>query len=312
MDLLNQKVVHKSFGDGTIIAFDGKYYTVEFTDGQRRPFMLTAFEKFLTLSDPVIASQVADEIRAVKAAEEAAKAAEEEAIRLAEEARLANQKRSPIVDNKEPQRSAERNSSRKKPLHVRVNTISGERIIVCNGAWMVNYDLYTNGDAPRDGGLYVEQSGNAHEKINFHVWDDGIVRGFVQAQGVHPNEGGQVHIERIDGSKNTRSEEVDDVTVVFCARNPDLGKNTVIGWYRNATVMRRGKTCPNAENDYLPYICYTAKENTHLLDVKDRTFIIPRARNGECGMGQSNLWFIDTIEAQEFRSKLINYIEQNS
>jgi len=294
--MIGKNVFHRVFGKGIITSLTSTIVTADFS-GVEKPFRFPgAFGQYLTTNDAELLTLIEQK---------------REELRI-EEATAAEEADSSTDKTEAGNEATEHEGSGKKLNTARVGAPSDERIIICNGAWMVNYNLYTNGDAPKDGGKYVEVTGNAHEKINFHVWDDGIVRGFVQAQGVHPNEGGQVRIERIDGSKNKRSEEVDDVTVVFCARNPFLGKNTVIGWYRNATVMRRGKTCPNAADDYLPYICYTAKENAHLLDVKDRTFIIPRARNGECGMGQSNLWFIDTEKAQEFRSKLINYIEQNS
>lgn len=87
MDLLNQKVKHKTLGTGTVTVQDERYITVTFaskTSKFQYPNPDT-FSKFLTAADANIQGALLKEIADTKLAEEAAKAAADEAKRKAEE-----------------------------------------------------------------------------------------------------------------------------------------------------------------------------------------------------------------------------------
>ncbi len=58
------------------------------------------------------------------------------------------------------------------------------KILFCNIAYMEFYDTDIPEDTPRHGGAYVEQTGDAFEKDNFHLCDDDIYRGFVETKYV--------------------------------------------------------------------------------------------------------------------------------
>ena len=60
MVLENLQVKHKSFGDGVVTTINGKYFTVNFSAGNKTFVYPDIFEKFLTLSD----GSVSDEIKA--------------------------------------------------------------------------------------------------------------------------------------------------------------------------------------------------------------------------------------------------------
>ena len=69
MFLENLEVLHKSFGKGTVVSVNGKYFTVKFESAQKTFVYPDIFEKFLTLAD----GSVSDEIRADLAAAKAQK-----------------------------------------------------------------------------------------------------------------------------------------------------------------------------------------------------------------------------------------------
>lgn len=59
----NLEVKHKTFGDGTVIAKNGKYMTVKFSSAQKTFVYPDAFENFLTLSNGSINEEIENDIR---------------------------------------------------------------------------------------------------------------------------------------------------------------------------------------------------------------------------------------------------------
>ena len=55
-------------------------------------------------------------------------------------------------------------------------------VLFCNIAYMKYYDADILEDPPKHGGAYVTETGDALEKSNFHVCEDGIIRGFVETK----------------------------------------------------------------------------------------------------------------------------------
>ena len=88
LSLLNEKVSHKSLGEGTIVAVDEEVITVQFATKTSKFTFPSAFEKFLTAQNPAIASMIQGLIGDIKAAE--AKAKEEQKARI--EQRLSENK----------------------------------------------------------------------------------------------------------------------------------------------------------------------------------------------------------------------------
>lgn len=54
----NLQVKHKTFGLGTVIAYDGKYIKVKFDSAEKNFVYPDAFEKFLTLSDGSVSDEI--------------------------------------------------------------------------------------------------------------------------------------------------------------------------------------------------------------------------------------------------------------
>lgn len=100
-------------------------------------------------------------------------------------------------------------------------------ILFCNVGWMQKYNGI-KGDSIEGGGSYNE-SETGHEVCNFSAIR-GHVYGYVQPTGQ------QIHIEKLGVEKKDKC--IHGVTVVWTARNSEIGGTVVVGWYKNATVYR--------------------------------------------------------------------------
>ena len=60
----NVEVLHKAFGRGIVVSRDGKYITVKFDTTQKVFVYPDAFEKFLTLADGTVSSEILLDIEA--------------------------------------------------------------------------------------------------------------------------------------------------------------------------------------------------------------------------------------------------------
>jgi len=182
-----------------------------------------------------------------------------------------------------------------------------KRILFCNIAYMQYYDFELIKETPKHGGQYVTDTGDALEKHNFHICEDGQVRGFVETKyrdsyssGKQPN---QIRIENIDAHYRS-TDKIDGVTVVFCAYSDTYKKSVIVGWYKDATVYRAR---PEYNGRQYNIECYI--ENAYLLDEKSRAFIVPRAAQDGFGFGQANVWYAKEERAAEFVSSVFDYID---
>ena len=180
----------------------------------------------------------------------------------------------------------------------------GNRFLFCNVAWMEHYDLalYPD-DRPKHGGAYVSNTGEAYEDMNFHRFEDGFFYGFVES-GYHGEtanqaDAKQLRIENLDSSL-AKAEEARDVTVVFCAHSDDLNNTVIVGWYNNATVLRRRRQRADG------HIYNLISAEAVVLPVSARVFCIPRASRAGIGFGQSNVWYA----AKNSSASLVNAVRE--
>ena len=186
------------------------------------------------------------------------------------------------------------------------------RILFCNIAWMNYYKGNIDGtDQPQNGGSYVLENGDAHEKYNFTPvflseesgYDAGeYCLGFVETKSTNGQTQNQMNIEKIDGCGALRSEnEAEDVLVVYCAKFPDSTtyETYVVGWYKHATVYRNYEKMQfdDRGDEYFQYYNAIAKkENCVLLPRglrrRNQIWRVPRKKGGVAfGFGQSNVWY---------------------
>lgn len=183
------------------------------------------------------------------------------------------------------------------------------RILFCNIAYMQYYDYENIKEVPKYGGKYVAETGDAYEKYNFHICEDGKVRGFVETKYTDGSASAQqprkIRIENIDPiCKN--SDCIGGVTVIFCAHSDVLKKTVIVGWYKNATVLRNRLKYKGKQ-----YNLECVAEDACLLTNNLRTFIVPRAVNGDFGFGQSNTWYAKDERAKEYIDFVLMYIDSH-
>ena len=210
------------------------------------------------------------------------------------------------------------------------------RILFCNIAWMDYYQGIIPGkDEPRNGGAYVLENNDAHEKYNFqsvYLTTDGAgypdgeyCLGFVETKSTNGRTVNQLNIEKIEGCSALKKEpEADDVLVVYCAKYPDSFTNEtyVIGWYRHATVYRCYSQISFINEDGSEYVqSYNAvakKEDCVLLprDIRRKSNVwrVPRKQRGvSFGFGQANVWFAqgadDNPDLKRFLERITALIE---
>lgn len=191
-----------------------------------------------------------------------------------------------------------------------LDTIKLSRVLFCNIAYMKYYDVDTVNDPPVNGGKAVAKIGDALEKYNFHVEEDGFYYGFVETKYTDGYESGkmpkQIHIEQIDKSYK-KEDSIDNVTVIFCAKSNIEGKTVIVGWYKNATVYRKRQY--EIGHDYN----LKARANEcFLIPEFNRHFEVSRAKiSGEgVGFGQANVWYASGNEQNTlFAKKVLDYIE---
>lgn len=180
--------------------------------------------------------------------------------------------------------------------------------LFCNVGWMEAYEGLQGSDTIQGGGSFVAIEGRGHEICNF-TDVDGQLFGYVQPPGK------QIDIDRIGA--DDKQDSISGVTVVWTATRPKAlgGGTAIVGWYRDATVYRdyqRHNSIPadlqiNGVDGY--WIKANAKTSHLIEDVDARSFDIPRQVKG--GMGQSNVWYADSVEASSLVKRVLIYVENS-
>lgn len=181
-----------------------------------------------------------------------------------------------------------------------------KRVLFCNIAYMQYYDALSVKETPKHGGRYVQETGDAFEKNNFHICEDGKVRGFVETKYVDGSataqQPKQLRIENIDPNYK-KADCIEGVTVIFCAHSDVRKKTVIIGWYTDAVVYRNR---PQYHGRQFNLECKA--ENACLLNEKARSFEVPRANKADYGFGQSNVWYAKDDGATEYLNTVRNYV----
>ena len=66
----NLKIKHKTFGEGTVASFDGKYITASFGSFEKKFVYPDAFESFITLADGSVSDEILEDIKNAKMAKQ--------------------------------------------------------------------------------------------------------------------------------------------------------------------------------------------------------------------------------------------------
>jgi len=172
-------------------------------------------------------------------------------------------------------------------------------MIFLNVGWMRNYEGLSD-DAIIGGGSFVQEHGYGWEIFNFQLYD-GCYYGYASVRG-------SISIDRLGGSRDASS--IDDILVVWVSKSPRGGVR-IIGWYDKATVYKTMQPAPEGSprehnGEKFGYYVKARKADCKLLPIDERVLKIPRKIKG--GMGQSNIWYADTIQGS-FREKVLNFVQ---
>lgn len=198
------------------------------------------------------------------------------------------------------------------------------RILFCNIAWMKEYRGNEDGkDTPLNGGSYVDETGDAHEKYNFTPVNmegrEGLYcLGFFETKSHNGKDVNQMRIENIAGCELLKKEEsVDDVLVVYCAKHPAHKFTAVVGWYKHATVFRHYQEAVFAPEDIQYYNAIANSSDCVLLPAGIRSrkvqWEVPRKSNGWAyGFGRANVWYASEEDSrlQDYLTRLVKQIDE--
>jgi len=194
------------------------------------------------------------------------------------------------------------------------------KILFCNIARMKYYKGIVSGvDEPQYGGEYVARTGDAYEKTNFLPMMEGNEErcfGFFETKSTNCATSNQLHIERLEGVSR-KDESVDQVLVVWCATHHQ-NQAVIVGWYRNATVLRNYETIAiTVEDGSIQQKLFNIEaraEGCVLLPMGERNrhcWWAPRKKlTRSFGFGQANVWFAEEDSAEEYIQRLVKLIEE--
>ena len=192
-------------------------------------------------------------------------------------------------------------------------------IVFCNIAYMKYYrGVIKDIDEPVNGGKYVTENNDGGECYNFEpvsFTDGEMMFGYVMP----PSYTEKLHIENIIGCAGAKKENViNNVIVVWCAKENDHRSTRVVGWYRNATVYRFGQVL-QFDDGYEQYFNFVAdRRDCVLLPEEERRktrWYVPHGgkKGKDFGFGRSNIWYAkgseENAELAEFLKTMINQIE---
>lgn len=147
---------------------------------------------------------------------------------------------------------------------------------------MHSYDGPCPGDERPIGGGRYNKTGLGNEAYNFHR-TDGRLYGYFQLPG--PNH--EIRLDRIDPAAFD-SDTLKNVLVIFLARRPEDGGQFIVGWYRNADVLRNPANRSPGKPRGFGHYCSAAVENCVLVPTIKRKH---KLFSGKGQLGQANVCY---------------------
>ncbi|MBU3142016.1 tetratricopeptide repeat protein [Clostridium sp. CF012] len=181
------------------------------------------------------------------------------------------------------------------------------RIIFCNVTWLKNYMGVSDDDKlVKTCGVDKDENNEANESYNFHDYN-GKCYGYVS------NRGGSLHLERFEKA-TVNDDIVDNVLVIWVAKQSKTGKNVVVGWYKNATLYKYSQEIyPYGGIGRDLYFSTEAwSKDCFLLPESERTFEIPRSAvvEKDMGMDKPNIWYAESGYAKTiFIPEVLGFME---
>ncbi len=179
------------------------------------------------------------------------------------------------------------------------------KYLVCRISWMKTYR--SKDERPFSFHRYIVEKNRPYEALNFQQQDDGTYHGYVPVGSDATGKFGKISIDRLGAKPSEKS--ISNVTVIFCAPNELKGGLRVVGFYRDATVLRE----PNIEHDQDgdETVVRIISQDAVLIPEDDRVFSLPGRKEG--GLGQSSLWYgLNEQKHSQLRKHIESYISNRT
>jgi len=166
------------------------------------------------------------------------------------------------------------------------------RVLFARIGYMKFYQGPQKGDEkPIGGGSYNEKN-IGHEAFNFKEIN-GNVSGYFQPYVKKPFENIHISLKRID--PQCAEDEINDVLVIFFAKNPISGGQVIIGWYKKAKVYSFFQdSSKEKERNKFSYNIKANINETVLLPIRNRKYPLGHGIKGHKGgnPGQANAFYL--------------------
>lgn len=138
---------------------------------------------------------------------------------------------------------------------------------------------------------------------------------FFETKSTNGASSNQLHIERLECIAR-KAEEAEQVLVVFCSTHHQ-NESVIVGWYKNATVLRYYDVIDITEADgSISQRMYNIEANAEdcvLLPMGERNrhcWWAPRKKaTRSFGFGQANVWFAEEESAENYIQKVVEQID---
>src|ERR1700722_18521179 len=136
-----------------------------------------------------------------------------------------------------------------------------KKILFLRVAWMKRYRGHKSYDAPLGGGKHIDEYGDGGEVYNY-LNVSGKAFAYTRPE--------TINIRKLGAS--SKDEFLNNVTVVWFAKNPDFKGQFIVGWFKKATVFRKKqkKTFDNERKGYSEYIVTAKYSDCKLISEKER------------------------------------------
>lgn len=166
------------------------------------------------------------------------------------------------------------------------------RVLFARIGYMKFYQGPQKGDEKPIGGGSYNKKNIGHEAYNFKEIN-GSVFGYFQPYVKKPYENIHVNLKRID--PQCTDSDINDVLVIFFAKNPISGGQVIIGWYKKAKVYSffQDSTKMKERNEF-SYNIETNINEAVLLPIRNRKYNLGHGIKGEKSgnPGQANAFYL--------------------
>lgn len=176
--------------------------------------------------------------------------------------------------------------------------ISMDPIIFINIGWTIHYAGIIDNDPISGGHTYFKDHDIGHELWNFQKTNASYY-GYIP-RSLCPD------FRNFSVKKSNKS--IDNILVIWVATDPRDKRHKIVGWYKNATIVKKPFTI---EHQDITVKCNikTKAYNGVLLNREQRSFIVPTTsrKRGIEGLGRSPIWYGTKEINEQVRKYILNF-----